>query len=53
MSAIPKREQQEVAADLAGVWKQEKQEAALLNLAAITSQISEALSRSGAQLDGR
>jgi putative transposase len=34
MSAIPKREQQEVAADLAGVWKQEKQEAALLNLAA-------------------
>lgn len=34
MNAIPKREQQEVAAELAGIWKQEKQEDALLNLAA-------------------
>ncbi|HJT59458.1 MAG TPA: transposase [Ktedonobacteraceae bacterium] len=34
MSAVPKREQQEVAADLAGIWKQEKKEDALLNLAA-------------------
>jgi putative transposase len=34
LSAIPKREQQEVAADLAGIWKQEKKEEALLNLAA-------------------
>jgi putative transposase len=34
MSAIPKREQQEVAAELAGIWKQETKEAALLNLAA-------------------
>jgi putative transposase len=34
MSAIPKREQQEVVTDLAGIWKQEKKEAALLNLAA-------------------
>ncbi len=35
MSAIPKREQQEVAAELAGIWKQEKKEDALLNLAAL------------------
>ncbi len=34
MSAIPKREQQEVVTDLTGIWKQEKQEEALLNLAA-------------------
>lgn len=34
MNAIPKREQQEVAAELTGIWKQEKQEDALLNLAA-------------------
>ncbi len=34
MNAIPKREQQEVAAELAGIWKQEKKEDALLNLAA-------------------
>src|SRR5215470_15265130 len=34
MSAIPKREQQEVAAELTGIWKQEKKEDALLNLAA-------------------
>jgi putative transposase len=34
MNAIPKREQQEVAAELTGIWKQEKKEDALLNLAA-------------------
>jgi putative transposase len=34
MNAIPKREQQEVAAALAGIWKQENREHALLNLAA-------------------
>ena len=34
MNAIPKREQQEVAAELAGIFKQEKKEDALLNLAA-------------------
>jgi transposase-like protein len=33
-SAIPKREQQEVATELAGIWKQENRESALLNLAA-------------------
>ncbi len=34
MNAIPKREQQEVASELAGIWKQENQESALLKLAA-------------------
>lgn len=34
MNAIPKREQQEVATELAGIWKQESRESALLNLAA-------------------
>jgi putative transposase len=34
MSAVPKREQQEVATELAGIWKQENREQALLNLAA-------------------
>jgi putative transposase len=34
MNAIPKREQQEVSAELAGIFKQEKKEDALLNLAA-------------------
>ena len=49
MNAIPKREYQEVVTDLTGIWKQEKKEEALLNLAASTRQIAEALSRSGAQ----
>src|SRR5260370_512720 len=34
MNAIPKREQQEVTTELTGIWKQEKKEDALLNLAA-------------------
>jgi transposase-like protein len=34
MNAVPKREQQEVTTELAGIWKQEKKEDALLNLAA-------------------
>jgi putative transposase len=34
MNAIPRREQQEVTAELTGIWKQEKKEDALLNLAA-------------------
>jgi putative transposase len=52
MNAIPKREQQEVAAELTAIWKQATKEDALLNLAAFQARISEALSRSGAQLDG-
>ena len=44
MNAIPKREQQEVAAELAGIFKQENKESALLNLAASTRQIPSALS---------
>lgn len=34
MSAIPKREQQEVMTELKGIWQQEKKEDALLNLTA-------------------
>jgi putative transposase len=34
MNAIPHREQKEVGSELAGIWKQEKKEDALLNLAA-------------------
>ena len=34
LNAVPKREQQEVSTELAGIWKQEKKEDALLNLAA-------------------
>jgi putative transposase len=34
MNAIPHRERKEVAAELAGIWKQEKKEDALLNLTA-------------------
>jgi transposase-like protein len=34
LNAIPHRERKEVAAELAGIWKQEKKEEALLNLAA-------------------
>ena len=34
MSALPKREQQEVMAELKGIWNCEKKEEALLNLAA-------------------
>ncbi|MBO0795227.1 MAG: IS256 family transposase, partial [Ktedonobacteraceae bacterium] len=34
MSALPKREQQEVMIELKGIWQQEKKEEALLNLAA-------------------
>jgi putative transposase len=49
MNAIPHRERQEVATELAGIFKQEKKEDALLNLAASTRQIPEALSRSYSQ----
>src|SRR5438270_12493394 len=34
MNAIPHREHKEVATELAGIWKQEKKEDALLNVAA-------------------
>jgi putative transposase len=49
LNAIPKREQQDVITELTGIWKQENKESALLNLAASTRQIPEALSRSRAQ----
>lgn len=44
MSAIPKREQQEVMTELKGIWNCEKKEEALLNLAASTRKIPQALS---------
>ncbi len=53
MNAIPHRERKEVATELAGVWKQEKKEDALLNLAANTRQVSPALPRSRTQPAGR
>jgi putative transposase len=53
MNAIPHRERKEVETELAGIWKQEKKEDALLNLAASTRQIPEALSRSHTQLERR
>ncbi len=53
MNAIPHRERKEVETELAGIWKQEKKEDALLNLAASTRQIPEALSRSYTQLERR
>jgi transposase-like protein len=37
INAIPHRERKEVSAELAGIFKQEKKEDALLNLAAFTS----------------
>jgi hypothetical protein len=46
LSALAKREQQEVITELKGIWQQEKKEEALLNLAAENRQVSEALSRS-------
>jgi len=49
MNAIPQREQKEVATELAGIFKHEKQEDALLNLAASTRQIPPALPRSHSQ----
>jgi putative transposase len=49
MNAIAHREEKEVAAELAGIWKQERKEDALLNLAASTRKISEALPRSDSQ----
>lgn len=49
MSAIPKREQQEMSTELKGTWHQESKEEALLNLAAIIRNVSEALSRGDPQ----
>jgi putative transposase len=49
LNALPHRERKEVSTELAGIFKPEKKEDALLNLAAITSQIPETLSRSHPQ----
>jgi len=53
LNAIPHRERKEVSTELNGIWKQEKKEDALLNLAASTRQVPEAVSRSYPQPDGR
>ncbi len=46
LNAIPHRERKEVSAELAAIFKLETKEEALLNLAAITSEVPQALSRS-------
>jgi transposase-like protein len=46
MNALPHRERKEVSAELAAIFKLEKKEDALLNLAASTRHIPEVLSRS-------
>ena len=49
MNAVPKREQQEVAAELTGIFKQEKKEEAVLNLSAFKAKYRLRYPRSGAQ----
>ncbi len=41
MSAIPRREREEVQAELSGIWKQEKQEDALVNLNAFQAKYAQ------------
>jgi transposase-like protein len=41
MSAIPRREREEVQAELSGIWKQEKKEAALANLQAFKAKYTQ------------
>jgi transposase-like protein len=48
LSAIPRREREEVQTELMGIWKQEKKEEALINLNASTRQICSAVPRSRA-----
>jgi putative transposase len=52
MNAIPKREQQDVAPELTGIWKQATKEDALLNLAAFKAKYQKRYRGSGTQLDG-
>jgi putative transposase len=47
ISAIPRRERSEVAAELGAIWQQHSKEEALVQLAASTRQIWQTLSRSG------
>jgi transposase-like protein len=44
MNAIPKREQQEVNAELTGIWKQETRRGGAAQSGGLQSQVSEALS---------
>src|SRR5438132_7795327 len=41
MSAIPRREREEVQAELSGIWKQEKKEDALINLNAFKAKYAQ------------
>ena len=41
MSAIPRREREEVQAELSGIWKQEKKEDALINLSAFKAKYAQ------------
>jgi transposase-like protein len=50
MNAIPHREQKEVAAELAGIWKQERKEDALLNLAAFKAKYHQRYPEAGRSL---
>ena len=47
MSAIPRRERTEVAAELVAIWQQRRKKEALVQLAASTRQRWQTLSRSG------
>jgi len=47
MSAIPRREREEVQAELIGIWDHPTEQEALIQLAASTRQVWQALSRSG------
>jgi len=51
-NAIPKRERSAVTAELTGIWKSPTKQEALIELAASTREVPEALSRSGPQPDG-
>jgi putative transposase len=51
-SAIPRREREEVQAELTAIWKQEKKEDALANLHAFQAKYGQRYRGSGAQPDG-
>ena len=52
LNAIPRREREEVQAELTGIWKQEKKEDALANLHAFQAKYGQRYRGSGAQPDG-
>jgi transposase-like protein len=50
MSAIPRREREEVQAELTGIWKQEKKEDALTNLNAFKAKYGQRYRGSSTEL---